>query len=81
LRNIIDRLGVPSLGRSNFALGRVQCPTQGNAADAHSAGTVPSHTRRSRGRTEGPYQKKNKSLSLYDLSTGSHLFVVWLIQD
>jgi hypothetical protein len=25
---IIDRLEVPSLGRSNFALGRVQSPTQ-----------------------------------------------------
>jgi hypothetical protein len=35
---IIDRLGVPSLGRSNFALGRVQSATQENAADLHSAG-------------------------------------------
>jgi hypothetical protein len=42
---IIDCRGIPLLARSDSALGRVECPTQENAADLHSAGKGPVNTR------------------------------------
>jgi hypothetical protein len=54
---ITDPLAVPSLGRPNFALGRVLSPTQENTADLHSAGGFPYNSRRGRGGKERPYQK------------------------